>query len=494
MRRSPLAAVVGLALCAIAVPAVSAAGSHPAPPSPAPTAQSICSGSATPAPTPAPSPAAHPVRGAATCVPVNPNDPLYQQIQAALAQQAQLQATKLTLAGEVQAAQDQQTNLEKLVDANRAQVASTVAKIADQEAILADADARAARFAAEAAEARRQERQDKALLSQYLRTQYVSQNSFVTFLLAADGFADLLSRAAMLNHLADSGARLVQTIQGDIHRAEDAEHAAQAAADQARAAAASLITQRDQLTAQMGHEQDLIGQLGQAASAAVAEIHAADSQDAALAQQVSDLRIQELDQAIAQSEQAAWDEASYYVAHQLAGLPPGLVPPVGTLPPGTTRFLWPAPGTVIAQGFGPSPYPFEPPAFGLPHFHTGVDLAGPMGTPIYAAAAGIVAAATPGTVGYGNHVIIAHDGHALTLYGHLEVMLVKPGQVVRQGQPIALMGSTGNSTGPHLHFELRVENVPADPTPLLPELPPGASGPPALTSPPPLPPAPPSGS
>src|SRR4029077_4164993 len=135
------------------------------------------------------------------------------------------------------------------------------------------------------------------------------------------------------------------------------------------------------------------------------------------------------------------------------------------------------------QGFGPSPYPFEPPAFGVPHFHTGIDLAGPMGTPIYAAAAGVVVAATPGTVGNGNHVIIAHDAHSLTLYGHLEAMLVKPGDVVRQGQPIALMGSTGNSTGPHLHFELRVDNIPVDPTPLLPPLPTGASGPPALSSP-----------
>ena len=58
----------------------------------------------------------------------------------------------------------------------------------------------------------------------------------------------------------------------------------------------------------------------------------------------------------ASAEQAAWDEASYYVAHKLDGLPQGLVPPVGSLPPGTTRFLWPAPGAVIAQGFGPSPY------------------------------------------------------------------------------------------------------------------------------------------
>jgi murein DD-endopeptidase MepM/ murein hydrolase activator NlpD len=90
-------------------------------------------------------------------------------------------------------------------------------------------------------------------------------------------------------------------------------------------------------------------------------------------------------------------------------------------------------------------------------------------------------------VGYGNHVILAHDNHTLTLYGHLQVLMVKPGDTVLQGQIIGLMGSSGNSTGPHLHFELRLDNTPADPRPMLPALLPGASGPPALASPPPIP-------
>ena len=131
----------------------------------------------------------------------------------------------------------------------------------------------------------------------------------------------------------------------------------------------------------------------------------------------------------------------------------------------------------IAQPFGPSPYPFEPAFGGYPHFHTGIDLAGPFGTPIVAAADGVVAAADVSTVGYGNHVIIAHAGGLLTLYGHLEAMLVKPGDVVKAGQPIGLLGSTGNSTGPHCHFEVRVNGTPVDPRPFLPALPINATGP-----------------
>ncbi len=66
-------------------------------------------------------------------------------------------------------------------------------------------------------------------------------------------------------------------------------------------------------------------------------------------------------------------------------------------------------------------------------------------------------------VGYGNYIVIAHAGKMVTLYGHLDKLLVRPGQLVRAGDIIGLEGSTGNSTGPHLHFEVRVAGLLADP-------------------------------
>jgi murein DD-endopeptidase MepM/ murein hydrolase activator NlpD len=98
---------------------------------------------------------------------------------------------------------------------------------------------------------------------------------------------------------------------------------------------------------------------------------------------------------------------------------------------------------------------------------------------VYAAADGVVVAATRSSEGYGDHVIIAHDDHTFTLYGHLESFAVHPGDRVKQGQLIGLVGSTGNSTGPHTHFEVRVDRKPTDPAPYLPPLPDGAKGPPA---------------
>jgi murein DD-endopeptidase MepM/ murein hydrolase activator NlpD len=87
--------------------------------------------------------------------------------------------------------------------------------------------------------------------------------------------------------------------------------------------------------------------------------------------------------------------------------------------------------------------------------HAGIDLAAPIGTPEYAVMDGIVLEAGPSS-GYGNAVYIQHDNGDVTVYGHMEKILVGAGQVVRAGETIALLGNRGRSTGPHLHFEVHV--------------------------------------
>jgi len=131
----------------------------------------------------------------------------------------------------------------------------------------------------------------------------------------------------------------------------------------------------------------------------------------------------------------------------------------------------------ISQPFGPSDAAFEPPgaAAGVsyPHYHTGIDLAVAMGTPIYAAAGGVVVAAGAYTnaagqlVGYGRYIAIDHAAGCSTLYGHLLDMTVVTGDHVTRGELIGHAGSTGNSTGPHLHFEVRLDGTPVDPMPYL---------------------------
>jgi len=101
-------------------------------------------------------------------------------------------------------------------------------------------------------------------------------------------------------------------------------------------------------------------------------------------------------------------------------------------------------------------------------FHTGIDLAAPVGTPVYAARAGQVSIAGWSRFGYGLHVIIDHGESHETLYAHMSRIVVRPGQWVDRGELIGYVGSTGWSTGPHLHFELRVGGVVRNPMAYLP--------------------------
>jgi murein DD-endopeptidase MepM/ murein hydrolase activator NlpD len=123
----------------------------------------------------------------------------------------------------------------------------------------------------------------------------------------------------------------------------------------------------------------------------------------------------------------------------------------GPIRRGSGRLIWPVNGSFTSP-------------FGMRwgRLHAGIDIAAPTGTPIRAADSGGVAIA--GSVGgYGNYTCINHGGGFSTCYGHQSSIGISVGQAVRQGQVIGAVGSTGHSTGPHLHFETRVNGSPVDP-------------------------------
>jgi murein DD-endopeptidase MepM/ murein hydrolase activator NlpD len=123
----------------------------------------------------------------------------------------------------------------------------------------------------------------------------------------------------------------------------------------------------------------------------------------------------------------------------------------GTGTPSASGFIWPVNGTVVS-GFG----------MRWGRLHEGIDIAASSGTPIWAAAAGTVIHAG-GLGGYGNLVVVDHGNGLATAYAHASAILVGVGQRVAQGETVSLAGSTGNSSGPHLHFEVRVNGVAVDP-------------------------------
>ncbi|NBX66944.1 MAG: M23 family peptidase [Proteobacteria bacterium] len=119
----------------------------------------------------------------------------------------------------------------------------------------------------------------------------------------------------------------------------------------------------------------------------------------------------------------------------------------------------PVDGARVTSGFGMRRHPIQ----GYNKMHKGVDFGAPTGTPIFAAGDGVIARAGWFS-GYGKYVSIKHNNTYSTAYGHMSQIAVKPGQRVRQGQVIGRVGSTGNSTGPHLHFEVLKGGAQVNPT------------------------------
>jgi murein DD-endopeptidase MepM/ murein hydrolase activator NlpD len=126
--------------------------------------------------------------------------------------------------------------------------------------------------------------------------------------------------------------------------------------------------------------------------------------------------------------------------------------PTGTANP-TASFRWPVRGRII-QGFGPKPSGGQ---------NDGINVSVPEGTPIKAAEDGVVAYAGSELKGYGNLVLVRHANGFVTAYAHASELNVKKGETVKRGQVIGKAGSTGNVTGPQLHFEVRKGATPVDP-------------------------------
>jgi murein DD-endopeptidase MepM/ murein hydrolase activator NlpD len=310
---------------------------------------------------------------------------------------------------------------------------------------------------------------ERAQLSALARAMYTAPTSILVILGQASSLGDLLTRISDLNVAGSNAAEVKQQLASDL---------TQQTADrvQEQADRDVQVTLRDQLATELAqlkklHQQQVksMAQLEAKIAQTQWELALLRSQSAKLAQEVTDMLQQQEDAIIAAAMQSVWTQVQLWTQSNNVGQ-------IQTSPGHSTkyRFIWPEPHAVISQGFGPSKLVLEPPYGGYPHFHTGIDLVEPFGSPVFAADDGVVALVGVSSQGYGRYVVIAHSGGLDTLYGHLSASLVKVGQVVAQGQTIGLEGSTGNSTGPHLHFELRINQRPIDPTPYLP---PGAPSP-----------------
>jgi len=385
----------------------------------------------------------------------------------AQAQKAVIDQIRAQLGSNLADAMAAQQQLKQSLLENAAQQADLQVKIADVQAKIADLEMQIANAQRLEAILALRIDSERAQLRQLARAIYEQPGSVLVALAQAQSLSDLLTRVADLNVAGARASELKYSLTHDLNEVQVQRHKEQDARDE-------QVKQRVQLDLQLGQLRDLQAQqeksmadLQSKIAETQSEMYLLSRQSTQLAQQVVDLLTAQQNAIIASAMQAVWTQVQLWSQSNNVGQIP-------TSAGHSTkyRFIWPAPQSQVSQGFGPSTYPFEPPYGAYPHFHTGIDMVEPFGSPIYAADDGIVALVGSTSNGYGTYVVIAHSGGLDTLYGHLSAALVKVGQLVNQGQPVGLEGSTGNSTGAHLHFELRINQKPVDPAPYLPPGPP----------------------
>ncbi len=437
-----LAALLGL----LVAPAGALADTAGTAPSPSPTPGPSTAAVSTPAPSPSRSPAASPA----------PKNQALQNREA----QAQLIA-------DLTASEAHALMLEKSLNQSELSLIALGQQILDGEKQVAQLDSRIATVTALHEQVSARLQSDRTQLAEILRRLYKHQDNFFVSLVRAGGFGGLLETIGYTDVVVDRERNLLRAVQADDVALAHAQTTLERSRNTKKETLSELVVFRTTLAGEIADEQSLQTQLQSTIDEALAALDAMQTDSPEMAARRAKLLKMKTDSILSQIEQAVFAQQNFQRTAQLIAEDPVLT--------ATGRLLWPVPHATISQGFGPTPYVFEAAYAGFPHFHTGIDLAVPLGTPVFAAADGVVVFARPMAdtggllVGYGNYVVIQHDAGLKTLYGHLLTIGVKEGEMVHRGQLVGLVGSTGNSTGPHTHFEVRIENSPVDPLQMLPD-------------------------
>lgn len=271
-----------------------------------------------------------------------------------------------------------------------------------------------------------------------IRTMYKNGNSgYLEVLLSASNISDLLSRNSVLRQIANSDQELIDFIKEQRDIIEDKKTELEAQRASVDAVKSNIQSRKDELEVATRQKQTFMAGLQEDIDAFEKEYDELTSFAKDISSQIRNLQISQ------------------------APKPSGGSTGAGASVPTSGKLAWPVPSSGrITSGYGYRIHPI----LKTRKMHTGVDIAAPSGTPIVSADSGTVISA--GWLGgYGLTIMVDHGGGIVTLYAHNSAVTASVGQQVSRGQSIALMGSTGNSTGPHLHFEVRVNGDYVDPLP-----------------------------
>lgn len=281
------------------------------------------------------------------------------------------------------------------------------------------------------------------VLNRRVRAIYMhGQLNYLEVILGANSFSDFANRVELLKRVIRSDYNLILEIQKQKAAIEAKKAQLEEDKRQLDALAAEAEKTQQEIAAKKAEQQKVLD--------------AAKSNKAAAAQMEQDLNAQLASVRNLIQQRLAAAEAARQAAQQ-ASSDEGGGGSDDNYVQGTGAMGWPCSGPITSP-FGYRTHPI----FGTTIFHAGIDIGVDYGTPIHAADSGVVVYS--GWIsGYGNAVIIDHGGGISTLYGHNQSLAVSEGQSVSKGSVIAYAGSTGNSTGPHCHFEVDVNGSPVNP-------------------------------
>lgn len=274
-----------------------------------------------------------------------------------------------------------------------------------------------------------------ALLKERLRALYISgEASNLEILLSSKSLTDLADKTEAIKMVSDHDKQLIDTLKNHLTEIEAQKTEIEQSRQEVSDAKNALDQKRTELDTVMEETQQVINDLAGSAEALEEQNKEIAQKEAATAEQID-----------------SW-YANYYSQKQSSS-------DVVVMPSGGGQFVWPVPYTMnVTSGFGPR--------WGTNHKGIDISSGGVYGQPIVASASGTVIVADAGGWGgggYGTWVSIDHGNGFSTVYGHMSSLCVSVGQAVQQGQVIGYVGSTGDSTGPHCHFEVRVNGVAQDP-------------------------------
>lgn len=309
-------------------------------------------------------------------------------------------------------------------------------------------------------------------LANRLRILYMSGNATdLEIIFGAKDFSDLIDKMELVKSLANSDKELISEIQTKLDELSTKKESLEADKKDLETQQASLKSDQDEFNKLISDNDEILKNLYASNSEAQNSLESAALQSDEIEAKISQYYAAQKDAAehAAQASQSSSGSSSSSSSSSSSGSSSSGSSSSGSssvIVPSGSGFAWPTPGFVSLSSEW-----FEDREV---YNHGGIDIAGAgiMGTPVVAAADGTVVATNSSCThnwgksyscgcggGYGNYVMISHAGGKMTVYGHLTSLTVSSGQSVSRGQVIGYVGSTGNSTGPHLHYECRLNGV-----------------------------------